>query len=59
MIFGVALILVGILWLVKQKPTWVVVLNSASGEAQALSSQDRAFIDSVIDALNQSIVHRG
>jgi hypothetical protein len=41
------------------RPIWSVVLHTSSGEMQALSSSDRGVIDGVIDALNQSIVHRG
>ncbi|VXC75531.1 QacE (fragment) [Enterobacterales bacterium 8AC] len=36
------------------KPEYSVVLNSASGE-----SQNEKYINTVIDALNQSIGHRG
>lgn len=58
-VFGLILIAIAIFWGIKQKADWIVVLSSASGETQALTSQDRHYIDGVINALNESIVHRG
>lgn len=58
-IVGLALLGGAVLFWIKQRPDWIVVLNSSSGEAQALTSQDRTYIDGVIQALNQSIIHRG
>jgi hypothetical protein len=56
---GVLLIVIGVIWRFLQKPVWMVILNSSSGETQALTSQDKGHIDTVISALNDSIVHRG
>jgi uncharacterized membrane protein len=58
-VLGLILLVVALLWGFGQKPVWIVVLSSSSGEAQALTSQDRDYIDGVISALNESIVHRG
>lgn len=58
-VFGLLLIAVAVLSWVLQKSVWIVVLNSSSGETQALTSKDKAYIEGVINALNQSIVHRG
>jgi hypothetical protein len=46
-------------WWKRQKSEWFVVLNSASGETQALTSKNSSYIDDVISALNNSIIHRG
>lgn len=54
-----ALVIIGIFAYKAIRPEYSVVLNSASGESQALASQDEKYIDTIIDALNQSIVHRG
>jgi len=43
----------------KQKPELTVILNSSSGEAQALTSKDASYISEVVEALNNSIVYRG
>ena len=58
-IWGVVLLAATVFWWIKQKPKWIVVLNSSSGETQALTSEDRSYINGVIEALNQSIIHRG
>lgn len=47
-------------WLYKlPKDTYHVFLGSASGEAEALSSTNRDYIQEVVDALNEAIVRRG
>lgn len=58
-ILASALVIIGVFAYKAIKPEYSVVLNSASGESQALTSQHEKYIDMVIDALNQSIVHRG
>lgn len=57
--FGLLLLATAVIWWTQQKAQWLVVLSSASGETRALSSQDQSFIQGVIEALNQSIIHRG
>ncbi|MHA3115247.1 QacE [Acinetobacter sp. ANC 4635] len=48
------------IWLVyKAKPIASVILQSSSGEVQALSSDNQHYISQVVSALNQSIIHRG
>lgn len=58
-ILGLLLVGAAVLWWTQQKAHWFVVLSSSSGEIKALGSIDRNFIQGVIDALNQSIIHRG
>ena len=45
--------------LYSQKATHIVVLNSASGEQNALSNTDASFITGVVTALNDALIHRG
>lgn len=45
--------------LYNQKATHVVVLRSSSGEVKALSDTDEAHIRSVVNALNDALIHRG
>ncbi|MEG3128141.1 DUF6232 family protein [Pantoea cypripedii] len=56
---GGVLIVLGVVIFKKLKPEFSVYLNSSSGESQALQSKDKEYIDKVINALNESIVHRG
>ena len=46
-------------FLYSQKATHTVVLNSASGEQNALSNTDASFITGVVTALNDALIHRG
>ena len=56
---GVLLLVVGGLWLAKQKTMFQVRLSTSSGEAKALSSNDKQWIEKVVLAINASIIHRG
>jgi hypothetical protein len=58
-ILGLILIAVAVGWWRSLKPEFSVLLSSASGEVKALASKDEGFIRSVINALNDAIVHRG
>lgn len=58
-IVGIVVLAVGILWLRALRPTYHVLLRSASGEARALSSKDREWVERVVKALNDAIVVRG
>jgi len=58
-LWGIVLTGFAVFWLTRQQPDWVVILHSASGEVKALTSQDSEFIKAVINALNESIIHRG
>ena len=53
------LLAAGIAWLILQKPTYRLVLCSASTERPALEDKDEAFISRVINAVNEAIVYRG
>lgn len=58
-IFGVALVAGSALWLFTQSTEHTVMLSSASGEAEALTSTREGYINEIIEALNQAIIHRG
>jgi hypothetical protein len=58
-ILGLVIAGLGVAWLISQKPTYIVVLSSASGETKALTSKDGAFVATVIEAVNRAIVARG
>ena len=56
---GIIVILLAIFMFVDNKPTYSVILNTASGENHALVSTDKLYIEQVINSLNESIVSRG
>lgn len=58
-IVGLLLLAAAIGIWVSQKTEFSVLLSSASGEARALSSKDRSYIDQVVEALNTAIIQRG
>jgi hypothetical protein len=41
------------------RPAYGVVLGSASGESEALVSRDRVYIEKIVNAMNEAIIHRG
>jgi hypothetical protein len=57
--YAIAVIAVGSSWFALQKSVFHVLLTTASGEAKALTSNNKKWITKVITALNDSIVHRG
>ncbi len=58
-IAGVVICILAVVIFKAIKDEFVVVLNSSSGESQALKNTDQTYIDNVIDARNNAIVHRG
>lgn len=58
-ILAIILIIAAVAIWVIQKPEYIVRLESASGSVDALKDKDSGFIDKVINALNDAIVHRG
>ena len=58
-IFGVILLLIGISIAVIVKPSYVVRIGSSSGEADAISSNDKEYIQAIVNAMNEAFVKRG
>ncbi len=56
---GFVLIAGAVAWWILQKNTYSVMLSSASGNQDALTDKDSAFIQRVVTALNDAIIHRG
>lgn len=57
-VLGIILIALGGAWLYFQKTVYHVVLESAAGSQEALSSKDEQFIGDVVQAINDAIVSR-
>lgn len=58
-IFGVILLLIGIPAAIVVTSTYVVRIGSASGEADAISSKEKEYIQTIVDAMNEAFVKRG
>ncbi len=50
--------LLGLVMFRAAKPTYTVVLGSASGEAHALSSPDGDLVHDIVAAINQALIER-
>ena len=55
LIFG----LPGVIWWFFQKSGFHILLRTAGGETSALKSNQRDYVEKVVAALNNAIVHRG
>jgi hypothetical protein len=58
---GVSLMVLGgcVLWLLFQRTEYVVLLSSAAGEVEALTSYDRQEVRDIVRALNEAIIDMG
>jgi hypothetical protein len=56
LVIAAAIIGLGVLWLRSLKTFFHVAIASSSGEANALSSIDRSYIDAVVQSINKAIV---
>lgn len=56
---GLVLTLIGVIWLAMQKTTYHVMLHTAGGETSALKTFQKEYLQRVVTALNNAIVHRG
>jgi hypothetical protein len=54
---AIAILVAFLIWFL-QKPAYSVVLSTAAGEQQALMAPDRAYIERVVQALNNAVVAR-
>jgi hypothetical protein len=58
-VFGILVLVAGIVVAVIAKPSYIVRIGSASGEADALVSKDREYIQKIVNATNEAIIKRG
>ena len=56
---GLAILVVGAIVLYIQKTKYFVLLATSGGDTKALMTHDRAYLNSVMQALNEAIIHRG
>ena len=56
---GIAALALGIWMLRSARTKYIVKIGSASGESNALRSQDEGYIREIVKAMNEAIVRRG
>jgi len=58
-LWGAIITVIAVLALIKAREKYSVVLNTSSGENQALSSKNKTHIEEIVLALNEAIMSRG
>jgi hypothetical protein len=56
-VFAIAFIALGVFLWIRNKPKYWVQLSMSSGEAKAYGGTDQAFIERVVQALNEAMTH--
>lgn len=56
---GCCLLALGAALLCLIKNEFAVRISTNSGEANSIVSRDRAYVQNIVDALNEAIIHRG
>ncbi|QJD95713.1 hypothetical protein HH214_07425 [Mucilaginibacter robiniae] len=56
---GILLAAAGALAIALMKNDFAVRISTNSGEANSIVSKDRLYIQGIVDALNEAIIHRG
>lgn len=56
---GLFFALIGAIWWAMQKTMYHVMLHTAGGETSALTTYQKEYLQRVVTALNNAIVHRG
>lgn len=58
-VFGIIILLLGVLWAWKARGEYHIMITSASGEASAVKSKNKEYINKIAQAMNEAIIHRG
>ena len=58
-IIGVILIALGIWWFIYIKNEYAVRISTNAGETNSIISKDKIYIQKIVNALNEAIIHRG
>lgn len=58
-VVGGFILLIGVAILVSIKNEYAVRISTNSGEANSIISKDRGYVQGIVNALNEAIIHRG
>lgn len=56
---GLIIIALGIWWLISIKNEYAVRISTNAGEANSIISKNKDYIQKIVNALNNAIIHRG
>jgi hypothetical protein len=57
--FGIVILGAGIGWMALLKPDYHLQISSAGGESTALKNKDKAYVEKLVQAIHEAIIHRG
>lgn len=58
-LLGVVIVGLGVAWLFLLKNDYAVRISTNAGEVNSIQSNDQHYIQKIVDALNEALVHRG
>jgi hypothetical protein len=58
-VLGIAMAIAGIIWLFMIKNDYAVRISTNAGESNSLTSANRDYVQKIVNALNEAIIHRG
>lgn len=58
-VVGLPVLVLTLLYLYKQKSKYHVMLSTSGGESSAFTTYHKEYVEDVVEAVNNAIVHRG
>jgi hypothetical protein len=58
-IAGFVIALGALIWLLTMKNNYAVRISTNAGESNSLTSADKAYVQKIVNAVNEAIIHRG
>ena len=58
-VLGIVLLVLGVFWAKIMKPDHHLRISSSAGDSSALESKNKNYIDGIVHAINEAIIHRG
>lgn len=56
---GIIILILGFWWIFTIKNQYAVRISTNAGEVNSIVSKDRDYIQKIVNALNEAIIHRG
>jgi len=56
---GIIILILGFWWIYTIKNEYAVRISTNAGEVNSIVSKDRDYIQKIVNALNEAIIHRG
>jgi len=56
---GIIILILGLWWIYTIKNEYAVRISTNAGEVNSIVSKDRDYIQKIVNALNEAIIHRG